>query len=232
MDSYEAEELGNYTSLSSLAVCAFLLGIASLIALLAPLMVVIPIAGIVVALFALVRIGRSAGALSGRGLAVLGLGLAITCAIASPLRVKVRDSLYSAQADQAARQWLGLISQNQLPAALDQTTGNAKSNLMPPPSPGGQPAKFNPQTTIINFGNDKLVTKLREEVAHGALTFATSAVACDVSGAVPRVAITYQTTEPDDSLTMNVALLRSPTAGNWLVDSWRLEGETAHDHSH
>jgi hypothetical protein len=232
MDSYEAEELGKYKSLSSLAVCAFLLGIASLIALLAPLMVIIPIAAIVVALFALVSIARSEGALLGRSLAVIGLGLAIACGIAAPLRVKVRDGLYSSQADQAARQWLELVSENQLPAALDQTTGNAKGNLMGPPSPGGQPAKYDQQTSIINFSNDKLIAKLLEEAAHGDLKFATNALACDVSGAVPRVAITYQTTAPDDALTMSLALLRSPSAGSWLVDSWHLEGETQHDHPH
>jgi hypothetical protein len=232
MDSYEAEELGRYTSLSSLAICAFLLGIASLVALLAPLMVVIPIAGIVVALFALVRIGRSDGALSGRTLAVIGLGLAIACGIASPLRVKVRDSLYSSQAEQAGRQWLEAVSRDEITAALDQTTGNAKGNLMGPPSAGGEPAKYDPQTSKINFGSDPLVTKLRDEATHGELKFVAKALTCDVSGAVPRVAVTYQTTEPDDSLTMNLVLLRSPSAGGWLVDSWRLEGETEHDHAH
>lgn len=232
MDSYEAEELGRYTSLSSLAVCAFFLGIASLVALLAPLMVVIPIAGIVVALFALVKIGRSAGALSGRSLAVIGLGLSIACGIASPLRVKVRDSLYSSQADKAARQWLRLVSQNEIPAALSQITGNAKSNLMGPPTHGGQSAKYDPQTSLINFSKADLATKLREEATHGELEFATKALDCDASGVIPRVTATYQTTKPDDSLTMNLFLLRSPTAGSWLVDSWRLEGETEHDHSH
>lgn len=231
MDSYEAEELGRYTSLSSLAVCAFVLGIASLIALLAPLMVVIPITAIVVSILALVRIGRSEGALTGRTLAVVGLSLAIACGIASPLRVEVRDNLYSAQADRAGRLWLRSVSQNDLSAALERTTGNAKGNLMGPPSSEGPPAKYDPQASLVNFGNDALVSKLREESEHGELQFAVNALTCDASGAVPRVEISFQTTEPDDSLTMDLALLRSPGSG-WLVDSWHLEGETEHDHSH
>jgi hypothetical protein len=232
MDSYEAEELGRYTSLSSLAVCAFLLGIASLIALLAPLMVVIPIAGIVVALFALVGINRSEGAKSGRTLAVIGLALAIACGVASPLRVKVRDSLYSSQANQAGRDWLRAVSQNEIVAALNETTGNAKGNLMGPPSPDGQPPKYDPQTSIVNFGNEALVTKLRAEAAVGELEFVTKALSCDATNVVPRVAATYQTVEPAEALTMTLVLVRSPTAGQWLVDSWRLEGETEQDHSH
>jgi hypothetical protein len=232
MDSYEAEELGNYTSLSSLAVCAFLFGLASLIALLAPLMVVIPIAGVLVALFALVRIGRSEGALTGRSLALVGLALAIACGIASPLRVQVRDSLYSSQANEAGRRWLDAVANNEIAAAFEQTTGNAKGNLMGPPSASGEPPKYDADASQINLGNDPLVTKLREETTHGELKFATNALTVDTSGPVPRAAITYQTTEPDDSLTMVLTLMRSTTANGWLVDSWRLEGETNHDHSH
>jgi hypothetical protein len=86
--------------------------------------------------------------------------------------------------------------------------------------------------SLVNLGANELVKKLREEAAHGELEFATRSLACDVTGAVPRVALTYQTTKPDDSLTMNLALLRSEAASSWLIDSWRLEGETAHNHTH
>lgn len=232
MDSFEAEELGNYRSLSSLAVCAFLLGIASLVALLAPLMVAIPIAGVVVALFALARISNSAGALSGRGLALAGLALAIACAVASPLRIQVRDKLYSGQADEAGRQWLTALSRGEIDSSLNQITGNAKGGLMGPPSHDGQSPKYVTETAVTALGNDVLVAKLREEAQHGELKFVTKSLACDASGATPRAAATYQTTEPDDSLTMSVVLLRSSADGTWLIDSWHLEGESAHDHSH
>lgn len=232
MDSYEAEELGKYTSLSSMAVCALVLGLASPIALLAPLMVVIPLAGVVVALFALMQIANSAGALSGRPLATAGLVLSVICGIASPLRVVVRDSMYSDQAEEAGRVWLLAAANNQLSTALEQLTGNAKGGLMGPPSGEGPPPKYDPETTLINLGKDTLVTKLRAEAEHGDLTFAARSITCDATGITPRVAITYQTTAPDDSLTINVILLRSVAAGNWLVDSWRLLGETEHDHSH
>ena len=185
-----------------------------------------------VALFALVRIGNSEGALSGRMLAVAGLALAVACGIASPLRVKVRDRMYSNQADRAGRAWLLAAAHNEISAALEQLTGNAKGGLMGPPAGEGPPQKYDPQTSLINFGNDTLVAKLREEANHGELKFATQSLACDASGVTPRVAITYQTTEPDNSLTMNLVLLRSPSAGNWLVDSWHLDGETAHNHAH
>src|SRR5690606_17644014 len=139
---------GRYTSLSSLAVGAFLLGLGSLVALLTPLLVVIPFAGVIVSLFALVRISRSAGALSGRNLAMAGLALSVICGVASPLRVTMRDSLYSKQADQAARAWLRDVANNDLAGAMEQLTGNAKSGLMAPPSPGGPPPTFDDQTGL------------------------------------------------------------------------------------
>jgi hypothetical protein len=103
---------------------------------------------------------------------------------------------------------------------------------MRPPTGDGPPPQFDPQTSMINFSNDQLIAKLREEAQHGDLEFATRSLVCDASGTVPRVALTYQTTQPDDSLTMYLMLLRSEAFGAWLIDSWRLEGETEHDHSH
>lgn len=232
MESYEAEELGRYTSLSSLAVGAFLLGLGSLVALLAPLLVVIPLAGVLVSLFALVRIGRSEGALSGRSLAMVGLALSVVCGVASPLRVTMRDSLYSKQADQAARTWLLAVANNDLAGVVEQLTGNAKSGLMEPPSPGAPPPTFDDQTGLMRLGNDELVTKLREESQHGDLEFATRSITCDGAGSTPRVAVTYQTVQPDDSLTFSLVMIRSENLAKWLVNSWRLEGESAHNHPH
>ncbi len=232
MASYEADEFESYTSLSAVAVCALLLGLASPLALLAPLMVVVPLAGVIVALLALVRIGNSAGALSGRKLAYWGLALSILCGIASPLRVSVRDNLYGRQADRTARAWLDLLSKNETRPALSYLTGNAMVGLNPPTSPDSPRPEPDPQIDALNLGKHELVLKLREEALHGEIEFALRNMTCDGSAINPRVALQYQTVKPDDSLTLRVVLLRSLAKPGWLVDSWNLEGETAHSHPH
>jgi len=232
MESYEADELGRYTSLSSLAICALLLGLASPIAVLAPLMVVIPIAAILVALLALVRINASSGNLSCQKLAYCGLALCILCLVATPMRTQVRDTLYGRQADRAARHWLELVSNNKTETALKQLSGNAVMGLSGPPPAEGPPPVLAPEIMAVKLAQDSLVSKLQEEAKHGELEFATRTVACDNTGPTPRAAIAYQTVKPDDSLSMNVVLLRSEAQKTWLIDSWKLEGETAHSHQH
>jgi hypothetical protein len=232
MESYEAEELGRYTSLSSLAVFALLLGLASPVALFAPLLAIVPAAGILCALFALVRINSSAGGLSGRKLAYWGLALSVVCVVAAPLRLQMRDSLYGQQADEAARHWLELVSQNQTEPALDYISGNARMGLSGPPPAEGPPPVVAPEILAVKLSQDTLVSKLQEEAKHGELEFATRALSCDTAGPTPRAAVKYQTVKPDDSLTMNLVLLRSAAQKTWLIDSWNLEGETAHSHDH
>ena len=232
MESYEAEELGRYTSLSSLAIFALLLGLASPVALFAPLLAIVPAAGILCALFALVRINSSAGGLSGKKLAYWGLALSVLCVVAAPLRIQMRDSLYGRQADSAARHWLELVSKNQTESALDHISGNARMGISGPPPAEGPPPVVAPEILAVELSQDSLVSKLLEEAKHGDLEFATRSVACETAGPAPRAAVKYQTVQPDDSLTLNVVLLRSATQKTWLIDSWNLEGESEHSHDH
>jgi hypothetical protein len=155
--------------------------------------------------------------------------------IAGPLRVKVRDRLYQRQADASAQEWLQLLAKAENQQALNGMTGNAKMYLMGPPSPGGQPQSFDEQMYLVKLGEDPLAAKLQEEAQHGDLEFAVREFSSNADGPNPRAEVTYQTVKPDDSLTMKLVLLRSISpsrGGEWLVDSWRLESETAHDHAH
>ncbi len=232
MESYESDELGRYTSLSSLAVCALLLGLASPVALFAPLLAVVPTAGILCALFALVRINTSAGGLSGKKLAYWGLALSVLCVVAAPMRVQMRDSVYGRQADAAARQWLELVSKNQTETALNQLSGNARMGISGPPPAEGPPPVVAPEILAVKLSQDGLVSKLQEEAKHGDLEFATRTVACESTGPTPRAVVAYQTVKPDDSMSLNVVLLLSTAQKTWLIDSWKLEGEAAHSHQH
>ena len=216
MENYEADELGRYTSLSSLAVCSLLLGLASPVALLAPLFVVIPIAAIIVAAFTLVRIQTAAGGLSGMKLAYWGLALGIVCAVASPLRVKARDILYGLQADVAARQWLNLVAHSDTDTAVGQLTGNAIMGLAGPPSAEGPPPKPEMNVIAAKLSKDALVTTLREEAEQGELIFSTTRISCDATGPAPRAVLVYQTEKPDHSVNITMVVVRSASQHAWL----------------
>ena len=82
----ETEALASYRAPSVLAIVALLFGIASPLALVAPLLMAVPLVGAVLALFALAKIAASSGQLVGRSAALWGLGLAVACAVASPVR--------------------------------------------------------------------------------------------------------------------------------------------------
>src|SRR5262245_19325981 len=67
----------NYRQLNVTALLAFLAGLASSVALIHPLLVVVPIATIVLAIVALRAISAAEGRFSGSGLAIAGLALAL-----------------------------------------------------------------------------------------------------------------------------------------------------------
>jgi hypothetical protein len=68
---------GEYVEVSGAAVCALLLGLGSGLAMLNDLLVIIPLAGIVVSIFALQQISASNGTQTGRGLVALAMVLMV-----------------------------------------------------------------------------------------------------------------------------------------------------------
>lgn len=235
MESFEAEELGRYTSLSTLAVCAFLFGLASSVALLSPIFVVLPIAGALISILAILRIQASDSTLSGLKLAYWGLMLCVLCGVAGLVRPPVRDAVYKRQADEVGRSWLNLVASHQSQSALSMLTGNGRSSLMPPRNDEAPPQPVDPLSEVRNFEQNDVVAKLHEESKHGELEFAIQTIACDTQSAAPRVAIIYRTVKPDDSLSINVVLQRFRTlegGEKWFVDSWSLVGEGTHNRAH
>ena len=77
MNQYDADELGQYRSLSSMAVVSAVLGCCSVLMFATPLMVVLPLAAAATALLALRGIANSDGGLTGARLALAGLALAM-----------------------------------------------------------------------------------------------------------------------------------------------------------
>lgn len=134
--SLEPVDDDKYSQLAPLAVVALLLGVASLLALIGPLFFLVPAAAIGVALLALGKIRQSDGALSGAGLARVGLALATICLVAALVRGEVRDRMLKDQAGAAAQRWLELMTAGDVVDARALLTGDAAGSLVPRSEPG------------------------------------------------------------------------------------------------
>lgn len=128
-----------YSQLAPLAVIAFLLGVASLLAFIGPLFYLLPIAAVGVALIALGKISRSEGTLSGARLAQLGIAIATICLVASLVRGGVRDRLLKDQASETSLRWLHLMATGDIDSARGLLSNEAASSLVPR-EPGGPQA--------------------------------------------------------------------------------------------
>lgn len=155
----------NYQSLSPLAALAFLLGLASPAALIAPILLIVPAAAVGAGLLALSKIRNSDDALSGAALARWGIALGLACAAAALVRGPVRDALLRRQMASAASQWFTLLAGQQIEESLQLLGGAATQSLgPPPPTPGSDPPTAEETRAIIlqTMRNDKVARRLAE----------------------------------------------------------------------
>jgi hypothetical protein len=224
MDSYDTDELTTYTSLSVLAVCAFVVGLLSTLALLVPLLVVLPLAGILLALLALGRIKAAGGTLSGRSLALAALVLCVACAAASPVRIYVRDALYKSQADEAARRWLALLAEGDTLTALNFLTNDAVYGLSRNEEVDGPKKPPEPEILATKLKEEKLVVALQSLSQDDLSETVTQGVHCDAQTASPQVAVEYLAGK-EKPIHFSVSTLRRQLPGQraaWQVSSWSL----------
>ena len=114
-------EIEQYSSISGVAVLALLVGLLSFTALTHPVLWCLPPLAVVLALAALYRIRHSDGALSGRGIAVLALGLACCAASLAVSRSVIARELQRRQATAFADRWFDAISGEQVRLAHQWT---------------------------------------------------------------------------------------------------------------
>lgn len=122
-----------YRSISVMALVSLLLGITAPLCVMAPLLFVLPIAGIVLALLALRNIATSDGTLIGRTAALIGLALSIASICMTVARAKVSEEMLSQQARATAMEWIELLQAGNTDEAFEMTSARRKSP--PPPSP-------------------------------------------------------------------------------------------------
>jgi hypothetical protein len=222
-----ADELGQYRSLSTLAVAALVLGLCSPLAFVGPLLLAIPLISVAVAWLALARIRASANCLTGRPLAIAGIVLAVVFAVASLTHVYVRDKLSTRLAGDAAQRWLSLVSADRIDEALEVMTPEALMKLQPPP-----PSRDVPRSP---FEREKAVELLREDpLAHAleaaqegkSVRFELGDKTSSWAEPDPQIGCKFQARGAQaDMVEGSVVLSRrlSPQGGvAWLVDSWSL----------
>lgn len=224
--SHDADEWGQYRSLSSLAVVAFLLGVGSLLMFVSPLLMVVPLAAVATALLALKGIAASDGGLSGAKLAHWGLALAILCSVASYARVKFSDVLLQRQADRVARQWLALAADGNAESMLEMMSRGALEKLTPAVAPGQPMPFFGKILASALIRHDPVVLGMSKlQGGEGSLRLKLANVGLlkeDQLQASLRYVASNLKAEPVVCL---LALKRlTSLAGNvWQVDSWALE---------
>jgi hypothetical protein len=138
----DAAQVAHFHSPSALAIASLLLGLASPLCALGPLLLVVPLVGAAIGLLALRRIAGSDGALIGARAARLGVALSIACGAAVATHAAYTRHLQVGQAADFGRQWLALVTAGDVRQAFEFASfGPRFVTISPdePPPPGGDP---------------------------------------------------------------------------------------------
>jgi|GEM_PF-2520846 hypothetical protein len=122
------DAIARYSAVSRPAILALFLGLASALALVSPILVIVPLAAAAAAVVALRQIAASGGQYSGRWAATIGLCLAMLFAGWGLSREWTRDARLQRQARQYAESWLQVVREGQIQRA-DQFTHSPHSRL-------------------------------------------------------------------------------------------------------
>jgi len=224
--SYDADELGHYRSLCTLAVVALVLGICSVLAFASPLMLIVPLSAAATALLAMRSISASAGGLSGLRLAQLGLALAVFFAVASIVRIEARSWMLKRQAEQVGRQWLSLAAERRAEDMLEYMTKPAIDKVSPTDSQKQPLSFFGGMLSAALLRNDPLVTRLSELAGGDQLPLRVEEADVAVAGNMPQAGFRFSVGDVEARQDCVVALKRFKAPGDktvWLVDTWKLE---------
>jgi hypothetical protein len=127
------EQSSDYRSLSALAVLSLVIGLASPLCFGAPLLMIIPVAGIAVSLVALRQISASDGALAGRWAAITGLVLSVVFLCAPTARATAIRLLRTSQAEAFGRDWLSALVSGKTDYAFRLTSDSTRPPAQPEP---------------------------------------------------------------------------------------------------
>jgi hypothetical protein len=243
--SDDVESLGEYRTLSVLALVSLVIGIASPLCFVAPLARAIPLAGIAIALVALRRIAVSGGILAGRWAAITGLALSVASLLAVISHAQVQRHLLVRQAEEAGRNWLSILQSGDTQRAFRLTSVGAQP--APPQSDLGPPGAKHPYEEFIA---NPVVRRLTELGAGGRIqldeTYSYNALGSGRDWVGQRFVVHPGTPKPDEAepssepLHVDLRLQRDRLPGEgsprWLVVSYKdaeaAEPIAGHGHTH
>ena len=225
---YDADEWGQYRSLSTLSVIALVLGLCSVVTFASPLMLVFPLAAAAAALLALKGITSSDGNLSGASLARWGLALAIMFGVASFARVQVRDLIVQRQAEGVARQWLSLAVDARSEDMMDLMSREAVEKVSPSADASqAAPSIFGGMLASALMRQDPLVVALSELGEAGEVQFRLTDSEVIAAGNIPRAFLRFSAaSNGSEERTFALELKRFRATEEkqvWLVDTWELQ---------
>ncbi|MEM8945301.1 MAG: hypothetical protein AAGD11_08970 [Planctomycetota bacterium] len=226
--NYDADELGQYRSLSSLAVVAFVFGLASVITFAAPLLVVVPLTAAALALLALRSIAASDGGLTGSRLALCGLALAIFFAVGAYARVGMRDSILQGQVDRTCRQWLDSASRGQVDQMIEMMTQKAAEKLNPPVAVGDPGSFFSGMLNSALMRQSPIIADVTRLRGDGELRFRIEDTEIYATSKPAQAAMSYSvgSSSSKERLSCSIGLRRLLASGGrrvWMIDSWSVE---------
>jgi hypothetical protein len=114
VSSLDEKPLAAYRGVSVTAVIALTLGVASVLALVHPLLWAVPPIAIVVAVVAIRTIDAPDSNLTGRNLALTGLAIALVFGLWAPTRILTRQAKLFSQARSFADEWFELVRTGKL----------------------------------------------------------------------------------------------------------------------
>jgi hypothetical protein len=219
-----ADEEITYRSVSVLSIIALVVGLFAPLALLAPILWVIPALGLVLATIALSRINGSAGTLVGRAAALAGLALCVACIFAIAARTLVARQLVSQQARQVALEWIADVQAGATEQAFDRTLEATRPPLQ---SPLDQSEPVDP---LARFGEHPVVRYLTTEGAGQRARFEGDLIIEFASAGVVHVQQQFSLlTAPSSAQevgTIQVTLQRTRSSAvgsaHWLVSGYQL----------
>lgn len=108
-----------YVAINSTAIAALILGLGSVLVIVHPMLLVVPVAGVICAVLAFVQIRNSNGTQTGRGLAAIGLLLALGFG-AAKAGIEIFDTLRTRKDEQQILQLIQTLAQDLSKDQYDQ----------------------------------------------------------------------------------------------------------------
>lgn len=110
--STEGVLLPDYRAISGLAIAGLLLGLASILTFVHPVLWVIPLAAVIVCWLALRAIAAQPSTLMGRHAALIGMTVALTCGVSCPIQYVLYRYQLRTEAVATAREWFAALREN------------------------------------------------------------------------------------------------------------------------